>query len=241
MTKKHEFDMTGSAVELLQAIPASRFRSARKFFLLGCAFCSYIRKLGRNSVTTLDWIEIQVDLPIAERFHLDAYCERTGKSNLVGTFGPDMPPIWEFLATYMAWRPESSDFGSLRKSIAGLARMMIHCVEQSEFPDDRNSEQFEFPNVPPVLLGEQEQQRLQVLDIFGHLFRPVTIHPHWQTSSVVDLADAIYNERAFDRMPYLADALMDAGCDNDDMIQHCRGPGPHVKGCWVVDLLLGKE
>jgi hypothetical protein len=42
-------------------------------------------------------------------------------------------------------------------------------------------------------------------------------------------------------MPILADALEDAGCDNADILQHCRGAGEHVRGCWVVDLVLGKE
>jgi hypothetical protein len=78
-------------------------------------------------------------------------------------------------------------------------------------------------------------------DIFDNSFRPITIDPRWLTSTVIDLAQAIYDERAFDRMPILADALMDAGCDNQEMIAHCRGDGPHVRGCWVVDLLLGKE
>ncbi len=78
-------------------------------------------------------------------------------------------------------------------------------------------------------------------DIFGNPFRPVTVDPSWLTSTVVSLARGIYDERAFDRMPILADALQDAGCDNDDILTHCRGPGPHVRGCWVVDQLLGKE
>jgi hypothetical protein len=78
-------------------------------------------------------------------------------------------------------------------------------------------------------------------DIFGNPFHPVTIDSRWLTSTVSELADAIYAERAFDRMSILADALMDAGCDSDEIIQHCRGPGPHVRGCWIVDLLLGKE
>jgi hypothetical protein len=49
-----------------------------------------------------------------------------------------------------------------------------------------------------------------------------------------------YDERAFERLPILADALMDAGCDNADILAHCRGPGPHERGCWAVDLILGK-
>jgi len=79
-------------------------------------------------------------------------------------------------------------------------------------------------------------------DIFGRLpFRPVTLNPAWRTSNVAALAQAIYDDRAFDRMPILADALEDAGCDNADILNHCRQPGEHVRGCWVVDLVLGKE
>jgi hypothetical protein len=55
------------------------------------------------------------------------------------------------------------------------------------------------------------------------------------------LAATIYHERAFDRLPILADALEDAGCDNADILDHLRGPGPHVRGCWALDLVLGKE
>ena len=78
-------------------------------------------------------------------------------------------------------------------------------------------------------------------DVFGNRFRPVTADPAWLTSTVVALASGIYADRAFDRLPILADALQDAGCDNADVLGHCRGPGPHVRGCWVVDLLLGKQ
>jgi hypothetical protein len=80
-----------------------------------------------------------------------------------------------------------------------------------------------------------------VRDIFGNPFRPVPIDPRWRTADVLGLAGGIYEERAFDRMPLLADALMDAGCDSDDILAHCRSGGPHVRGCWVVDLVLGKE
>jgi hypothetical protein len=55
------------------------------------------------------------------------------------------------------------------------------------------------------------------------------------------MAQAIYDERAFDRMPNLADALEETGCTNQDILSHCREPGEHARGCWVVDLVLGKE
>jgi hypothetical protein len=84
-------------------------------------------------------------------------------------------------------------------------------------------------------------QSAYLRDIFGNPFRAVTLDPAWQTATVVSLAQAIYEDRAFDRMPILADALEDGGCTNADVLTHCRQPGEHVRGCWVVDLLLGKQ
>jgi hypothetical protein len=69
----------------------------------------------------------------------------------------------------------------------------------------------------------------------------IAINSAWLSSSVVSLAQAIYDDRTFDRLPILADALEDAGCTNQDILNHCRQPGEHCRGCWVVDLLLGKE
>jgi hypothetical protein len=81
-------------------------------------------------------------------------------------------------------------------------------------------------------------------DIFGNPFHQVIIEPAWLASdncTIPKLVQAIYEERAFDRLPILADALEDAGCDNANILEHCRKPGEHAKGCWVVDLLLGKQ
>jgi hypothetical protein len=77
-------------------------------------------------------------------------------------------------------------------------------------------------------------------DIFGNPLRPITFDTDWRTSTAVALASQMYESRDFSAMPILADALQDAGCDNGDILDHCRGPGPHVRGCWVVDLVLGK-
>jgi hypothetical protein len=82
---------------------------------------------------------------------------------------------------------------------------------------------------------------LQVTKRVVFPFFPVSADPSWLTSDVRALAEGIYQNRAFDRMPILADALQDAGCYNDDILNHCRQPGEHVRGCWCVDLLLGKS
>jgi hypothetical protein len=81
-----------------------------------------------------------------------------------------------------------------------------------------------------------------LFDVFGPLpFRRMITASHWLTPTVMALAGGIYADRAFDLLPILADALEDAGCDNADILAHCRDPGPHVRGCWVLDLILGKE
>jgi hypothetical protein len=82
------------------------------------------------------------------------------------------------------------------------------------------------------------QQAAILRDIFGNPFRPVTFSPEWRTATAGALARQMYEAREFSAMPILADALQDAGCNNSDILDHCRGPGPHVRGCWVVDLVL---
>ncbi len=77
--------------------------------------------------------------------------------------------------------------------------------------------------------------------IDSFLFRPINLDTFWLSSNVKEIARTIYDERSFERMPILANALEDAGCDNEEILRHCRGEGPHVRGCWVLDLLLGKE
>jgi hypothetical protein len=89
--------------------------------------------------------------------------------------------------------------------------------------------------------GELLAQASLVRDIFGDPFRTITLNPNFLTPTVVHLAQAIYDDRTFDRLSILADALHEAGCDNNEILSHCRGPGPHVRGCWVIDLALGKQ
>jgi hypothetical protein len=81
-------------------------------------------------------------------------------------------------------------------------------------------------------------------DIFGNPFRLAVAAPSWLNSGVVALAAEIYEQAAFDRLPSLADALLDAGCTNEAVLSHCRlthrrEPVEHVRGCWVVDLVQG--
>ncbi len=81
-------------------------------------------------------------------------------------------------------------------------------------------------------------------DVFGNPFCPQSLEAawlRWHDGCVVSVARAIYEERRFEDMPILADALEEAGCDNEIILWHCREPAEHARGCWVLDAILGKR
>jgi hypothetical protein len=85
-------------------------------------------------------------------------------------------------------------------------------------------------------------QRELIRDIVGPAPPSITLNHMWRTDTAVALARQMYESREFSAMPILADALQDAGCDNEDILAHCRDTtATHVRGCWVVDLVLEKE
>jgi hypothetical protein len=112
----------------------------------------------------------------------------------------------------------------------------------------------EMPALAARLLGpdadwyaefERRQSELNalILEIFGPHPALPRVDPEWRAwnnGDVLNLAKTIYDDRRFDLLPILADALEEAGCDDARILAHCRGPGPHARGCWVVDLILGK-
>ena len=94
-------------------------------------------------------------------------------------------------------------------------------------------------------------QAMLIRDIFGNPFqtknlRSIWIHQCkrvllWNSATVLAIAQSIYAEKCWDQLPILADAMEDAGCTVQPMLQHLRGPGPHARGCWVVDTIRGKD
>jgi hypothetical protein len=97
------------------------------------------------------------------------------------------------------------------------------------------------PDADPFWHQQRQAQCGVLRDLYGDLFRPVTVEPRWRAwgdATVVRLARAIYDERRFTDLPILADALEDAGCANPVLLTHCRSGTLHVRGCWAVDLLL---
>ena len=92
-----------------------------------------------------------------------------------------------------------------------------------------------------VLAPRERIQQAALLRELCNPFLPSAVVVESRSVNAIDLARAIYDEQAFDRMPILSDALLDAGCEYPDVIDHCRGPHPHLRGCWLLDLILGKS
>ena len=89
---------------------------------------------------------------------------------------------------------------------------------------------------------EREQQTLLVRDVFGNPFDPVSFTLNWRSDTVVSLARHMYASRDFSAMPILADAIEEAGCDDASILAHCRTiTENHIRGCWVLDLVLDKN
>jgi len=190
-----------------------RAASKRKARLLACACC---RRLGHV-------------LPDALRGYLDAaerYADRRSKKGelpigLKGMGKRDYASQAVLEATYR------------HASVSSLLFTLIHvrlAVAENGLGD-----------TGAELTTESAAQATVIRDIIGNPFRPVTADTSWLTSTTVGLARTIYEERAFDRLPILADALEEADCDEPAILDHCRSDGPHVRGCWAVDLVLGKE
>jgi hypothetical protein len=92
------------------------------------------------------------------------------------------------------------------------------------------------------MTAEAGEQADLVREILGNPLKPTPFEPAWRTDTVLALARRIYRTEDFTAMPILADALQDAGCDTPEILNHCREPGhTHVRGCWVLDHILGRE
>jgi hypothetical protein len=87
---------------------------------------------------------------------------------------------------------------------------------------------------------EWRRQCHSLRDIFGNPFCTTNFIPAWLTPDVVTLAQSIYTARAFDRLQELANVLQRAGCDDVMLLDHCHERKPHTRGCWIVDVILGK-
>ncbi len=158
---------------------------------------------------------------------------------LYRTVGPDQ----RYLVSYHACETRSPI------NAVGVAEGVIRGQAAARYFADTVKEEWHV-----IFSSVQKEQGLALTtilrEIFGNLFRPASLHSAWlawHDATLPKLAQAIYDERDLPsghldttRMAILADALEDAGCTDETILSHCCGAGPHVRGCWVVDLLLGK-
>ncbi len=96
-------------------------------------------------------------------------------------------------------------------------------------------------SIPPEMRVASLANAELIRDVFGNPFRPITLDPSWLTFTITTLARQMYESRDFSAMPILADALQDSGCEDPQILNHCRGEGVHVRGCFVIDLLTGRK
>jgi hypothetical protein len=129
-----------------------------------------------------------------------------------------------------------------RYADGSISRADLHAIYRQDGSPGAPIRAVELATFIPGYTPTERAAAVRLLrEVFGNPFRPVAFDPSWRTSTAVELARQMYESRGFDRMPILADALEDAGCDDPQVLAHCRGDGPHVRGCWVVDLVLGKS
>ena len=151
----------------------------------------------------------------------------------------------------LLWRDGSATWAAARAVCEHLIRLDLVSVARDAalalgyevaYRDGRESSWM--VDRPAVVRAEKSVQAALVRDIFGNPFRPSPVQITGVSSQhrlIRVMAETIYAEQTFADLPILADALEEAGCDNADILAHCRGDGPHARGCWVVDLLLGNE
>jgi hypothetical protein len=146
----------------------------------------------------------------------------------------------QWLAVYQAQRQQDATRGPVGRAWNRLVRGVTRGIDRSV---TRRIDRV-WGTAPAEEAREQEikYQAPLVHDIFGNPFVPVAFSANWRTDTVLLLAKQMYEARDFSAMPILADALQDAGCDSEAVLTHCRDVKQvHVRGCWVLDLVLQKE
>jgi hypothetical protein len=213
-------------------VRVARFKwGRRKLRLLACAFCRTVWQLLEDKRS-------RVAVEVAERF-----ADGLATPDELRLAGSGAREVWvqQELRSISIDPQIEPEFNSVR-----AACQAAYCVTDEKV---REATRVAIRNVTFIQASRYSVRhpwfecRL-LRELFGNPPVAVLIATSWvlwRDGTIPKLAQAIYDERAFDRLPILADALEDAGCTNIDILTHCRQPGEHVRGCWVVDLLLGRH
>lgn len=214
-----EWRSSGDLVRMLEGL--AKVAGRRKFQLFTCA-C--LRQLwGRTGERPF-----RKAVVYAERFAEG----RIERDELRSAFVPAWPWGWERLrsASIVAVAPMTRDLPYWRALEAAneaaslLARGARHGGAFLKMAFD----------------AARKEQAALVREVFGEPSREARFDARWRTGEVVRLAETVPEEGAWEELPVLADALEDAGCDDELVLGHLRRPGPHVRGCWALDLAGGK-
>lgn len=217
--------------------------SNRKFWLFSCGCCRRHTKLMADSRcrTAIETGERYADSGASpeelREASEEAFCRR---DDFAGDKCHEAAAnAAAFSVVDPAERDSAMPFFSTASAVQRTSDDLIQLAELS-VADDQDPPEAATARQPADELERVAQCRL-LRCVVGNPFHPIAVNPAWLTPAVRELAHSIYHDRAFDRMPKLADALEKVGCGDPDILEHCRQPGVHVRGCWVVDLLLRKE
>src|SRR5262245_43810604 len=209
--------------------------SDRKMRLLGCAIASGVAHLLPEGPfrTFLDLVESWAERhatreQVVEALPTDRQCDHIRPDESIRA-DPRQEPAREAVEeAIFCLHPEMN-------TLSGVMRSSIVAVALTCSPQDEST----LRRIP----AESARQANLTRCILGNPFAPPRLDPDWLAAHPVlaQIARSIYDDRAFRELPILADALEDAGCDQADLLAHCRSIEPHARGCWVVDLVLGKQ
>ena len=200
-----------------------RRENARKMRLFGCACC---RRLGGLLTDPRSRAAVEV----AEQFAEGA----VNRAALDGARAAAHAAVNDLGQVEYKWEPDGW--------AANAAELVAHGTVKVHFrlAGTRAAEAIGQAGVR-THAAEQAIQLGLLREVFGNPFRPIALDPAWRTATAIALALGMYDVRDFSAMPILADALQDAGCDDEQVLGHCQSDEPHVRGCWVVDQVLGKR
>jgi hypothetical protein len=194
----------------------------RRVRLWACGFCRHLWHL-------LEYDDSRRAVETAERF-ADGIADTAEAENA----------FHSALAIHQAIEPEELSSRTLAELTVWVAAMAAHPFRYQDNAVIETTRIAALGGAPAAL--EARRLACELLRcIFGHPFRTTaTRNPRWRTPAVLGLARGMYDDRSFERMSALADALESAGCADAELLGHLRSEGPHVRGCWALDVVLGK-
>jgi hypothetical protein len=227
-----EWDQTDRLYLMWPVLTASNKRAAvhsrsRKYRLAACGFCRMVwdsltdkrsRKAVEVAESFADGQATPDQLEGARAQAMDAYTEVSSRCSLSAGAPEYQREMNRALACYAAAYVTHKSPGKAVEKATSVLGLLDHRIEV------------------PTLCQPCDLLR----EVFGNPFRPVAVDRSWLTANVLDLARTIYMERCFDRTLILRDALLDAGCTDETILGHCQQQ-EHCRGCWLIDLLLGKS